>query len=816
MKFIFSILTLTTMILPPAVHAEMAAASDKVDAIAVSDTDSTTESDIASYDTESADANSNSEVSVPTQHETSKALSQETLLSSSVSPMHPAVEPLNVKRQNAFYTNTEIDPVATCGNCHDTGFIQNHNTHHFSEAPDYASNDLNITCFDCHVPDMTEWKKENIDIYGRLAASKSRVRRATSKVCSQCHGILESNVLSIPDDYETRLRDENGYLTYDLTRTTGALVSDMPYSKSQLNLKNKASMQYPADVHAARLVGCTDCHHTANNPTRSGVRKSQLSHLKEDPRRVSFSEYLQQPDHTLATPKCTECHNALATHDFLPYKSRHLSVLDCQSCHVPKLYGPVLSTIDETVVNHRGNPVLLYAEAIDSKESLNAQLRAGISPSLLPYQDKTGKHKIGAFNFVVNWYWIDDNTGKRVSADVLKKAYLKNASGGYTHEATALFDQNKNGKVEKSELIIKSTTQNKAVTQWLKNVGVKQPRMVGEISAYPIAHGITNKDGVLASCDACHDADGRFAGNIKVSDRLPAGGTLMLGKNMDRLTHGQLLSSESLTWQRQGVEDTWYVFGFSRADWSDTGGFILFVLSFLGILAHGGYRFVTRKQRTHHAANLKKVYMYSLYERIWHWLMAASVIVLLITGLTIHFPLEMAFISFPVAVTLHNITAVVLVVNAALSLFFHVASAAIMQFIPARDGLIQSLIKQVEYYTRGIFLGHRHPTEKTPDKKLNPLQQLTYLGLLNVLFPLQVITGIAIWLNAGWPDLLNPIGGLTIIGPLHNLGSWMFLTFLAVHLYLTTTGHTLVSNIAAMVSGYDEIDESAIKGGSHD
>jgi len=211
--------------------------------------------------------------------------------------------------------------------------------------------------------------------------------------------------------------------------------------------------------------------------------------------------------------------------------------------------------------------------------------------------------------------------------------------------------------------------------------------------------------------------------------------------------------------------------------------------------------------------------MYSLYERIWHWLMAAAVIALLMTGLEIHAPGRFAPLGFSRAVTVHNFAAVVLVVNAFLALFFHLATAAILQFIPRKEGLLLSLANQIRYYTHGIFLGHPHPTQKTVGRKLNPLQQITYLILLNVLFPLQVVTGIAIWTASKWPDIFAPLGALSVLGPVHNMGSWLFLTFLVVHLYLTTTGHTVFSNLSAMVDGWDETPaiatDSASEGGPH-
>ena len=75
-----------------------------------------------------------------------------------------------------------------------------------------------------------------------------------------------------------------------------------------------------------------------------------------------------------------------------------------------------------------------------------------------------------------------------------------------------------------------------------------------------------------------------------------------------------------------------------------------------------------------------------------------------------------------------------------------------------------------------------------------------------MLFPLQVLTGILLWIAGLWPSLLSPELGLAVIAPIHNLGSWLFLSFLVAHVYLTTTGATLTSNVRAMVGGWETLE----------
>lgn len=115
-------------------------------------------------------------------------------------------------------------------------------------------------------------------------------------------------------------------------------------------------------------------------------------------------------------------------------------------------------------------------------------------------------------------------------------------------------------------------------------------------------------------------------------------------------------------------------------------------------------------------------------------------------------------------------------------------------------------ISQAIYYVRGIFKNEPHPFEKTSEKKLNPLQQVTYFGILNVLLPLQGITGILMWGAQRWPELTESLGGLPFLAPFHTLIAWLFATFVVFHVYLTTTGYKPWTSINAMINGWDEIE----------
>jgi thiosulfate reductase cytochrome b subunit len=205
-------------------------------------------------------------------------------------------------------------------------------------------------------------------------------------------------------------------------------------------------------------------------------------------------------------------------------------------------------------------------------------------------------------------------------------------------------------------------------------------------------------------------------------------------------------------------------------------------------------------------ATLEKVYIYESYERFWHWLQTFSIVFLLLTGLVIHRPDIFGVFSFPHMVTIHNVLAAILVINAALSLFWHLTTGVIRQYIPRPVGFFDDAIVQAKFYQSGIFKGEAHPFEKRKDQKMNPLQQATYFGLLNVLLPLQIITGALMWSVQKWPQITSWFGGLPVLAPFHSLVAWLFGAFVIAHVYLTTTGATPLEAIRGMVTGWEDLE----------
>lgn len=203
---------------------------------------------------------------------------------------------------------------------------------------------------------------------------------------------------------------------------------------------------------------------------------------------------------------------------------------------------------------------------------------------------------------------------------------------------------------------------------------------------------------------------------------------------------------------------------------------------------------------------MKKIYLHPLPVRIWHWINAISFIVLIITGLQIRYRDIMNLMSFKTAVDIHNIFGFVLLFNYLLWVLYYILSNKIDIYMPVRSisEFIKGSIRQARYYGYGIFRGEQNPHHPTPDNKFNPMQQVAYLNIMTSLLPLQILTGFMLWDREIFEKLIALFGGIRVVDSIHVLLFFFFTSFLFVHVYLATLGHTPLAHIKAMFTGYEE------------
>lgn len=194
---------------------------------------------------------------------------------------------------------------------------------------------------------------------------------------------------------------------------------------------------------------------------------------------------------------------------------------------------------------------------------------------------------------------------------------------------------------------------------------------------------------------------------------------------------------------------------------------------------------------------MERVYLFTRFERLWHWAQAVLIIGMLITGFEIHGTYK--WLGFAQAHKVHTTIVWTFIALWVFAIFWHLTTGEWRQYIPT----MKNIDKIVRFYAVGIFRGDPHPFKPTRERKHNPMQAQTYLGVTVVVTPLLWISGLAyLFYNelaaAGWGIQL------ATIALAHTIGAFMMLAFLIGHIYLGTTGHTPMAHFKAMVSGWDE------------
>ncbi len=201
---------------------------------------------------------------------------------------------------------------------------------------------------------------------------------------------------------------------------------------------------------------------------------------------------------------------------------------------------------------------------------------------------------------------------------------------------------------------------------------------------------------------------------------------------------------------------------------------------------------------------MKRAYVYKGFERFWHWTQATLIIFLALTGFEVYGTFHI--LGFEHAARFHRVASWMLIALIIFAIFWHVVTGEWRQYIPTT----KKLMAQIRFYSIGMFSGEKHPTKKTEVTKLNPLQRLVYLGFKLILVPLTVISGIIYMFHKTIDQNEVVVVSEISLGSIafwHTLGAILLMVFLVIHVYMTTTGHTPTSNIRAMITGYEDLEE---------
>ena len=207
------------------------------------------------------------------------------------------------------------------------------------------------------------------------------------------------------------------------------------------------------------------------------------------------------------------------------------------------------------------------------------------------------------------------------------------------------------------------------------------------------------------------------------------------------------------------------------------------------------------------------VYLWERPLRVMHWVAALCIVVLAATGLFIGRPYFvpsgdplsaylMGWVRF-----VHFTAAAVLVMTAIVRLYWLFMGNRFERWpalFPLRRRDFRNLVQVIKAY---LMI---HPERAPRYLGHNPLQQLAYTGMYATA-ALAVVTGFAMYgqsnpgglfyVSFNWVNTL--LGGVQIVRFVHHVLTWVFLTFIPIHVYLALRADAVerTGTISSIISG---------------
>ena len=204
-----------------------------------------------------------------------------------------------------------------------------------------------------------------------------------------------------------------------------------------------------------------------------------------------------------------------------------------------------------------------------------------------------------------------------------------------------------------------------------------------------------------------------------------------------------------------------------------------------------------------------KIFLYPVWIRLWHVVNALMIIILIVTGISLHFPLPSGanLIRFDIAVALHNVAAIVVTFGFGFYVLGNIFTKNGNYYRQWRKNLVVNLWTQFRFYAVGIFKNEKHPFPITEKQKFNPLQKFAYVVVMYIGMPLLIISGLGLM----FPDYISAqifkVEGLIFVDVLHVIVGFVISLFLIIHIYTCTLGDKPGTLFKSMVSGYHEEEE---------
>ena len=209
---------------------------------------------------------------------------------------------------------------------------------------------------------------------------------------------------------------------------------------------------------------------------------------------------------------------------------------------------------------------------------------------------------------------------------------------------------------------------------------------------------------------------------------------------------------------------------------------------------------------------MKKIYLYPLWLRLWHWFNALLFLVLILSGISLHYSDKNALIvPFDVSISSHNISGILLSFIYLFYIIFNISTGNIKHYIPQLKGFYKKLLIQAKYYMLGIFNNEPHPFHSSVKHKFNPMQQVTYATIMFVLMPGIIISCWLMLFPEIAPNEIFSMGGVWPMAILHIILGFFLSVFMLGHIYLASTGKTVGELLTSMLNGWHLHEEDEVE-----
>ena len=417
---------------------------------------------------------------------------------------HDEFEILDINGDLIVDSENQISFTATCSECHELEedeFIDAHKYHkniNLTEVSDIRLSLLHngpilpseetgdMNCFLCHTEVQPVFDENTIDDEGIYYPV---FIKPTQNQCGNCHGVVETS--------------KNGIFYFpnaehsSKTELTGEVYSYQRISDSDMNITNRDNINRSWDIHAERMVECTDCHYNTDNLNRmSDMGKPEIEAVDGEMR------------------QCESCHTTQGNHDWLEERNKHFSTLNCEACHINTMYAPAKQFEDKTVIMENGEYLVGYRGLNNGLWQNSNNLITGFNPFMM----KSDNDKLSPFNLITTWKWVDDSNTE-IDKSILQNIFL--IDGHYTNKIIKSFDTDNDGELSSIEIRLDLDNKVNLIANLLTNSGINNPHIVSTIDSYQIYHGVSNGKWSNNNCESCHLENGTQ--RFELSPYLPGG-----------------------------------------------------------------------------------------------------------------------------------------------------------------------------------------------------------------------------------------------------------------------------------------------------